>query len=223
MYQQEAAIERALFDRALDSFKPTLHAASVCINAIMVFVAGMTCFSCNPNWDQFVWRGVTGDVTAVNVGGESCIYVADNCGPFGHAMRRTMLLIMESTLAKQPPPLPDLSMLEDRETTCQWLRTTIAMQPLRSVALHVASNATEMQPRRLSSKDHGSALTGHPRSLAMLSREARPYPSRPLATLDPVRDGQQSGFFFSARMLLGEIAPGEIAGVIDVESVEQLV
>merc|ERR1712129_529723 len=142
---QEAAIERALFDRALDSFEPTLHAASDCINAIMVFVAGMTCFSCNPNWDQFVWRGITGDVTAVNVGGESCIYVADHCGPFGHAM-----------------------------------------QPLRSVAVHVASNATEMQSRKLFSNDNGSELMGHVhRSLSSLTQEARPYPSRPLATLDP--------------------------------------
>merc|ERR1712129_485710 len=221
---QEAAIERALFDRALDSFEPTLHAASDCINAIMVFVAGMTCFSCNPNWDQFVWRGITGDVTAVNVGGESCIYVADHCGPFGHAMRRTISLIMESTLAKQPPPLPDLSMLQDRETTCEWLRTTIAMQPLRSVAVHVASNATEMQSRKLSSNDNGSELMGHvPRSLSSLTQEARPYPSRPLATLDPVRYGQQSGFFFDARMLLGEIPPDEMAEMKEAESLERLV
>merc|ERR1712216_365199 len=125
MYQQEDPIEQALFNRALDSFKPLLDSASACVRAIMIFVGGMVCFSCNPNWNQFVWRGATGSVTAVNVAGESCIYVANKCGPFGRAMRNTVSLIMESTLAKQPQlPLPDFSMLEDRERTCKWLRTT---------------------------------------------------------------------------------------------------
>jgi len=209
VYQQEDRIEQALFNRALDSFKPTLDSASTCVRAITVFIAGMICFGCNPNWDQFVWRGALGDVTAVNVGGESCIYVADKCGPFGRAMRRTISLVMESTLAKNPQlPLPDWAMLEDREKICEWLRTTIAMQPLRGVLLRVVGNATKLDPRKLTvSPVLGSSgmadATLRSLTLSAPVRNPLPYPSRPHATLDPVRDGQQSGFFYNARILAG--------------------
>lgn len=215
VYQQEDHIEQALFNRALDSFKPTLDYASTCVRAITVFIAGMICFGCNPNWDQFVWRGVLGDVTAVNVGGESCIYVADKCGPFGRAVRRTMSLLMESTLAKNPQlPLPDWAMLEDREKTCKWLRTTIAMQPLRGVLLRVVGNATQMQPRQLTaSASHRSSGVADAKlrslTLSAPGQNPLPYPSRPHATLDPVRDGQQSGFFYNARMLAGTTLLGD--------------
>lgn len=211
VYQQEDPLEQVLFNRALNSFKPALDAAAACVRAVMVFAAGMICFSCNPNWDQFVWRGALGDVTAVNVGGESCIYVADQCGPFGRAMRQTVSLVMESALAKQPQlPLPDWSMLETRIQMCEWLRTTIAMQPIRSVTLYVVGNATQIQPRQLSrslAEVSGSleSMQEVPRLLQLSTTgappTARPFPSRPLATLDPVRDGQQSGFFANARML----------------------
>merc|ERR1712196_154371 len=158
-------------------------------------------------------------------GGESCIFVADSCGPFGRAMRNTVSLVMESTLAKLPKlALPDFSMLTDREQMCQWLRKTIAMQPLRDVTLQKVVNASQLHSRyslsysnrRLEMLEMYTDSTAGNYSFEPSTRllqapvpfkAAPPYPSRPRATLDPVRDGQQSGFFYNARRLRDQGSP----------------
>mmetsp|Transcript_73447 Transcript_73447/g.204003 ORF Transcript_73447/g.204003 Transcript_73447/m.204003 type:complete len:434 (-) Transcript_73447:82-1383(-) len=131
VYTRAAAKERALLDRALDSFRPALAAVQTCARALLEFVAGMVCFGCNPVWNAFVERDASGAVRAVNVASETCIYVDKSCGALGHGARAVEETVMASSLAKLPrTPLPDFSMFADRETLCAWLRSTLALQPM---------------------------------------------------------------------------------------------
>lgn len=149
VYQKSDKVEQGLLDRAMASFKPTLEKAKQCMEAIMVFAAGMICFGCNPNWDQFVWRDHTGLVTRIHVAGESCVYVDQYCGVFGRHAENLRIKVMESTLAKVPSsPLPDFSMFKDRISTCDWLRD-FAMQPFPSFRPVSFARAEEAAKRDL--------------------------------------------------------------------------
>lgn len=160
VYRRSELLEQALFDRAVDALGVALDRAPRCVEALMVFAAGMICFGCNPRWYDFVWRDAGGAVTRVNIAGDSCIWVATKCGPFGRAVQDFYQQLAQSGLAKTPrKPLPDWSMLFDREAMCDWLRWTLAMQPLPSFVLGWPYDG----PRRLgdgSSARNGSAGAG---------------------------------------------------------------
>lgn len=187
--------EQALLDRVLVDFRSALSLVRPCAKTLMAFVAGMACFSCNPRWDDFVWRDATGDVSAVNVSGEACIHVDQTCGAFGRAARRIESGVMASGIAKTPTvPLPDLSMFKDRETVCAWLRQSLALEPLPStipggtisaynaggVLESVGQSATSA---RILSQTSTQGLPTEP-----------PYSTKPTQALEPVRDGEQSAF-----------------------------
>uniref|UniRef100_A0A7S1RND6 Uncharacterized protein n=1 Tax=Alexandrium catenella TaxID=2925 RepID=A0A7S1RND6_ALECA len=222
VYRHSGELERALFDRALAAFPPVLALARRCVRALMVFVAGMVCFGCEPRWEDFVWRDADGAVTAVNISAESCIYVDQRCRPFGQAARRAARRVLESTLAKAPSSaLPDLSMFEDRIASCEWLRSAVALQPLRGGApswrrrleqvdsfdpfaasgeggAAPESRATTPAPTTT------SATTTLPRAVveATAAPPAAPLPTAPPGAtaprlaLDPVQDGLRTGFRF---------------------------
>lgn len=218
VYRHSDAVERFAFDRALDAFQPALRTAARCTQAILTFVAGMICWGCNPRWDDFVWRAATGQVLRVHIAGESCVYVSQHCGPFGRAMLVLNTKLMESRLAKQPvTPLPDWSMMADREQLCEWLRSTIAMQPLPSFIRHAPQ---DLSVRRLaiavgsdssgnitgnnssskalsafmSTQPPASILPGAPVPTVQILPTAPPYATNPTFALEPVQDGRRSGF-----------------------------
>lgn len=223
VYSHSDVVERALFDRALNAVRPALHQVADCTHAILEFVAGMICWGCNPRWSDFVWRDDTGTVVRVNIDGEACIYISQRCSPFGRAALDLNERVLESRLAKQPTTsLPDWSMLADRETLCEWLRSAVAMQPLPDF-IHAQSGA---QPRALTatggpgsganasanasttSNTGGTTTTTAPPApppavdLPSVTVEppprhpptAPPYATSPRYALDPVHDGRQSGF-----------------------------
>merc|ERR1712194_46886 len=102
-------------------------------------------------------------------------------------------------------------MFRDRETVCRWLRETIAMQPFPSSIAGTAGAMSASGPgdagsRRLlfnTSSMHGIDL---PASIVLGRRmadattniadipTAPPYSTKPCAVLDPLRDGELSGF-----------------------------
>lgn len=226
----------------------------------MTFSAGMICFGCNPRWQEFVWRDDAGRVLAINVAGESCIYLADRCGAFGRATTKMLVQVMQSSLAKRPAtPLPDWSMLKDRETMCRWARGTLSMQPFfdfrpgspyndgssRTISQNTAairlgrlgrslgkfpgnrllrrlgvkntagpagnsSSGTSITFTATSSTTTWMASTTIPPKMASATAQppvtqvptAPPHATTPKSVLDPVSDGQMSGF------RLGDVALG---------------
>ncbi|CAJ1336558.1 unnamed protein product [Effrenium voratum] len=164
----------------------------------MAFVAGMICFSCQPTWSAYVWRNGVGEVVGVNIKPESCIYVDRGCGPFGRAVRKAYLHIMESKLAKRShKPLPDFSMYFSRVEMCQWLRNFLAMQPIvfeaRSVQRRLAQNSTTSSPFRTAALPRAIARatalpTAAPRTQAPLEA------TKAALALDPAEDGLHTDF-----------------------------
>lgn len=209
VYTLSDAREQVLLDRALEAFEPVFVAARACFRELLAFVAGMVCFSCNPDWDVFVWRARGGAVTAVNVSVEACLSVDRRCGAFGRAAQRLDEHIMASLLAKTPAvPLPDLSMFADRETVCDWLRSSLAPQPLAGAEPGGADDT--VSTRRLFSLAlqpfaGGAADTPAARGLldgdeaeAGVMTHGPPYATKPKLALHPVRDGESSGFDLDA-------------------------
>merc|ERR1712125_79318 len=194
--------EQALLDRVLIDFRSALTLVPACVRTLITFVAGMVCFGCNPRWDDYVWRKSTNSpssVVAVNVSSEACIHVDQACGPFGQAVRRVQLAVMGSGLAKAPAvPLPDFSMFDDRETVCAWLRRSLAMQPLLGTLPGGAASAYDAGDT-VTSAEHGGAANS--RILAQTLAQVPwppPHSTQPTQGLDPVRDGEQSGFDIDA-------------------------
>ncbi|CAE8681978.1 unnamed protein product, partial [Polarella glacialis] len=215
VYSHTEVQEKGLFDRAVDSFKPALDLADGCVTAIMTFVAGMICFSCEPQWSYYVWRSGTGDVLAVQVDRKACLFVDRSCGGFGRAVQNMYMRTSESKLAKMPSlPLPASSMLDDREQMCEWLRSHVAMQPLRP---SFPSQAAVRSSRALAQGDTKNDLvSGQEESQDDDGKDAYPIPeavvratampptvappaapsraTEPSLVLDPVKDGLASGF-----------------------------
>eukprot|EP00927_Polykrikos_kofoidii_P050660 TRINITY_DN44552_c0_g1_i1.p1 TRINITY_DN44552_c0_g1~~TRINITY_DN44552_c0_g1_i1.p1 ORF type:complete len:377 (-),score=52.59 TRINITY_DN44552_c0_g1_i1:6-1136(-) len=195
VYRHTNPAEKVLLDRAIGTFHAAFDLVPACVRALMAFVAGMVCFSCNPYWMDFVEQNVHDVVVSVNIDGMSCIHVDEHCGPFGFAVQQIMQGVLASDLAKRPvSPLPDLSMFVDREKLCHWLRSTIALQPMRAVAFKGelsagdgSATASQIPPRRLDIVDTDLRDGKLPpeRSLAAL---------RQIKALDPVADGELSGF-----------------------------
>lgn len=176
----------------------------------MVFTAGMICFGCDPNWADFVWRSGDGRVTAVNIDGDACVFVDEHCGPFGRAAAALVQRVMQSSLAKLPQtPLPALDMLVDREAMCDWLRKTLAVQPLANPASLSPYDDTAPLSRRLQS---GAEATTTPTPMmeatavppTTLAPTAPPWATRPKHKFNPVDDGLKSGFGIKKELLQNE-------------------
>eukprot|EP00928_Gymnodinium_smaydae_P031427 TRINITY_DN23063_c0_g2_i2.p1 TRINITY_DN23063_c0_g2~~TRINITY_DN23063_c0_g2_i2.p1 ORF type:complete len:384 (+),score=38.43 TRINITY_DN23063_c0_g2_i2:70-1152(+) len=196
VYRHSESSERALLDRAVLSFSKTLRLAGTCARAVLTAVAGLSCFGCNPHWSNIVDRDSEGEVTAVNISGEACVRVDAACGRFGRAAQHAAATVLASTLAKRPQTaLPDLSMFADRESVCSWMRSSLAMRPLPSTR----PASTESGWPTLGSV---TAAPGTARRLAAPVSSGwpvgPPYATRAVQALDPVRDGEQSGFDLDA-------------------------
>eukprot|EP00419_Tripos_fusus_P086168 CAMPEP_0172866216 /NCGR_PEP_ID=MMETSP1075-20121228/81857_1 /TAXON_ID=2916 /ORGANISM="Ceratium fusus, Strain PA161109" /LENGTH=344 /DNA_ID=CAMNT_0013715357 /DNA_START=195 /DNA_END=1229 /DNA_ORIENTATION=- len=223
VYEQADALERALFDKAFDSFQPALDHAPLCIEAVMSFVAGMICFSCNPRWDMFVSQAEDGEINSVNITAESCIYVGQRCGQFGRAALHVVRHIMSSSLAKSVGgplggPLPDFGMFKNRIATCSWLRDVIALHPFLG-ALSATSNVDRqignqqsMGRSTVPSLTPRAQRNDNPRTSVLptglvallvpsdgrMSKQSQTGIKRAQLALDPVGDGQRSGFRLTA-------------------------
>ena len=202
VYERATRLEQELLDRATDSMQRALEFAKPCILHFLAFVAGMICFSCQPDWVNYVWRNGLGEVVGVNVDPDACIYVDRGCGVFGHAVQQAYLHLMESQMAKRPTAsLPDFSMFFSREDLCKWLRSTVALQPL--------AFKSGVPARRLSAGNAATATDSLISTTAALPKavvqataiptsvplpEAPPGASSPALSFDPARDGLQSDF-----------------------------
>ncbi|CAE7206738.1 unnamed protein product [Symbiodinium natans] len=210
VYENALQLEQHLLDRAVDAVRSALEEVKPCVLHLLAFVAGMTCFSCQPDWVNYVWRNGLGQVVGVNVDPNACIYVDRGCGAFGHAVQQAYLHMMESQLAKSPKEsLPDFSMFFSREALCKWLRGTVALQPM---AFKSSVLARRLSPeasisglsRELSSAVEAAPSASTPLPEAVVQATAIPTslplpqaptgPSSPALAFDPAKDGLASDF-----------------------------
>ncbi|CAE7474269.1 Spon1 [Symbiodinium sp. CCMP2456] len=217
IFEDAVQLEQDFLDRAIDAMRSALSHAKPCILHLLAFVAGMVCFSCQPDWVDYVWRNPLGQVTGVNVDPNACIYVDRGCGTFGHTMQVAYLHVMESRLAKYPAAsLPDFSMFFSREALCEWLRGTVAVHPLAFQPSDVLTRRLSREvpaanggmPRRhldtpLTAAPLGtSSSTSLPQAVVQATAiptslplpQAPTGPSSPALAFDPAKDGLASDF-----------------------------
>ena len=211
VFEDAVLLEQDFLDRAVDAMRTALSHAKPCILHLLAFVAGMVCFSCQPDWVDYVWRNPLGQVTGVNVDPNACIYVDRGCGTFGHTVQVAYLHVMESRLAKYPAAsLPDFSMFFSREALCEWLRGTVAVHPLtfqpsevltRRLSREVSANRG-MPQRQLDAPLGTSSSTPLPEAVVQATAiptslplpQAPTGPSSPALAFDPAKDGLASDF-----------------------------
>ncbi|CAE7401703.1 Spon1 [Symbiodinium sp. CCMP2592] len=211
VFEDAVLLEQDFLDRAVDAMRTALSHAKPCILHFLAFVAGMVCFSCQPDWVDYVWRNPLGQVTGVNVDPNACIYVDRGCGAFGHTVQVAYLHVMETRLAKYPAAsLPDFSMFFSREALCEWLRGTVAVHPLafqpsevltRRLSREVPANR-RMPQRHLDAPLGTSSSTPLPEAVVQATAiptslplpQAPTGPSSPALAFDPAKDGLASDF-----------------------------
>jgi hypothetical protein len=124
--EQYYAAERAF----VPVLQPSVH--NDCFSAILTYVAGMMCFSCKPNWFEYV---VVDDaapphIVKVRIDPSVCVQLWDRCMVFGQASKELELRILDSALAKQAKQgIESLYMFRDQQSLCDWAHVRIALHP----------------------------------------------------------------------------------------------
>lgn len=119
------------YQAAVQAFNPVLspkiHAD--CFAAIVTYVAGMVCFSCRPDWFQYVQ--LHNDlVTRVRIRSSVCVELWSRCEPFGFAAMTLKQRNLDSSLSKQAKKANvNLDMFKDQQALCEWLHDRAALHP----------------------------------------------------------------------------------------------
>ena len=122
------------FYAAERAFVPVLQQSvhNDCFSAILTYVAGMMCFSCKPNWFEYV---VVDDaapphIVKVRIDPSVCVQLWDRCMVFGKASKELELRVLDSALAKQAKVgIESLYMFRDQQSLCDWAHVRIALHP----------------------------------------------------------------------------------------------
>lgn len=157
---------RAQFYRALDAHErmldPANHAS--CFTALMTYVAGMICFSCDPSWLSMVQLD-TGKIVRILLTGNTCHVVWEACASFGAMAAQLSQLMLDSRLvAMQGSPVEDVEMFLGQQALCDWMHNSVAMKPFTTPpeAQREAAPALEVirAGRRMATAMHAPTLTG---------------------------------------------------------------
>ncbi|CAJ1396860.1 unnamed protein product [Effrenium voratum] len=139
---QERETDRDQFFSAVQKYKevlePSVHGR--CFSALLVYAAGMICFSCDAQWRQSVHRPETGAVPSssasvlrVRIPAGDCVELWAECSALGQKSRALREAILDSRLAMRSRlPVEYLEMFEDQQALCDWAHDVIAMHPFTS-------------------------------------------------------------------------------------------
>jgi len=133
-YRASSSSDLEQYHASLRSFDRPLDVAvhSDCFSAILTYIAGMMCFSCAPNWFEYVVvdDALPPHVMKVRIVQSVCVQLWDRCSAFGDAARELEQRILDSALAKQAKSgLEPLYMFRDQQSLCDWAHVRIALHP----------------------------------------------------------------------------------------------
>jgi hypothetical protein len=193
--EQFYAAERAF----VPVLQPSVH--NDCFSAILTYVAGMMCFSCKPNWFEYV---VVDDaapphIVKLRIDPSVCVQLWDRCMVFGKASKELELRILDSALAKQAKVgIESLYMFRDQQSLCDWAHVRIALHPFSlTTTADKEANAMAEDSRRLAAEDPPVLFL--PRNYSRVSTQeptAEESSQRRLEDLqfDVIAEGQASTF-----------------------------
>lgn len=163
------------FSRAMEAYdrvlNPDNHAQ--CWAALLTYTAGMICFGCAPDWQQYIELSREGKITRVLLTTGTCAQLWDRCEDFGALTRSLKHRVMDSRLALyQSTTYENLDMFHDQQALCDWMHNAIAMHPF----------CTPLESGRESARP------------TIISRRISEYDGAATVGYDAVRAGKASGF-----------------------------
>lgn len=180
--------ERALFDKALESFRMMIVSYGTCFDTLLEYLSGMLCFSCDPDWQGKILMDTVGghvQVLQLQVHDSSNEALWASCLAFGGAAVEMRQRIADSALAKAiPGQLEDLSAFATRVGVSQYMASNGLL-----VMRGPAEQALVVEP----SRDEPSSVSSTARILQAVATAGDSSPSAG-SFLYPVRDGRLSGF-----------------------------
>lgn len=174
--------EKALFNKAFESFNSALDALGTCFDTLLEYTAGALCFACDPHWRGKVVLSADGTrVLSVRVHDSSNEEVWQSCREFAVAADRLDARVGDSALAKRlTTRFEDLDAFTSRIGIADFMARTVAALPMRGPSERVLN----LEP---------------PESVAQGQRRLQQPPSGDAPDAEtkftyPVRDGRASGF-----------------------------
>lgn len=123
-YVKSNHAERGLFDKALQSFNAVLRSYGTCFDTILEYMAGMLCFTCDPQWRFKVHMDPEESrVEHLRIHDSSNDALWQSCSALGRAAHSVRMRVAESALAKSIwTRFEDLSMFESKIDLARYMR-----------------------------------------------------------------------------------------------------
>lgn len=197
-YSEATHTELEQYHRVLAKFNPVLHPSihGECFSAILVFVAGMNCFACRPDWFGFVTREHN-VVVRVHVSSSDCMQVWSSCEAFGTAAHELKQALLDSVLAKQAQSQEEsLDMFTDQQALCSWLHNEVALHPFQRPSMTereaapAADSAEAMDEEMLNS----GPVSATPSAAQSTGTQERRLSKSFRKEMDVLHEGRLSGF-----------------------------
>lgn len=115
--------ERNLFDKALESFQDVFKTYGTCFDTLLEFMAGMMCFTCDPNWRAKVFLDDPGKhVVHLRIHESTHVDLWNSCRALGAAAVQMQTRITDSQLTKTVATrFEDLSMFSSKIQVSEYM------------------------------------------------------------------------------------------------------
>jgi len=207
VYSAASESDKQQLRRALETYGKVLELEghANCFAALMTYVAGMICFSCEPTWKKRVLLGAHG-VIRVNIAETTCTALWESCADFSVLATQLRQAVFDSRLAiMQSTPFENLAMFDDQQALCDWAHDAIALHPFTTPgeAEREATPARAAQDRRLriaeanwtrAELSAASPSSGSDNSFSSVVRRLESGPPQQMLEYDAIKAGHLSGF-----------------------------
>jgi len=131
VYNAASEQDRQLYKIALGMYDTILSPAghARCFAAMLTYVAGVICFSCEARWENKILFH-KGALVNVRLTESTCSEVSAQCESFSHLTKQWQQAVFDSSLATaQSTPLENFGMFADQQSLCDWLHDAVALHP----------------------------------------------------------------------------------------------
>lgn len=175
------------YNRVLNAFDAVLDPANHadCFSALITYVAGMLCFSCESEWYNYI-QMIRGKVVRVLIANDVCVEFWARCRDFGDKTMYLKQSFLDSKLAVlQQKQFENIDMFGDQQRLCDWMHSYVGMHPFTTPGesqREAAPAAEIIKGRRLDATNRSTD-----------DEEVRQL-QEALLEYDPMQQGKASGF-----------------------------
>jgi len=141
IYDKADAIDKEQFNTAIERINTVIGSERKCFSELLVYVAGMMCFSCNEEWGRYV--DIREHVVLrLRISSKVCSDLWSQCSDYSQRTVDMTQAIRDSRLSSFVVlPIENLDMFKDREELCDWAHDIIAMRPFVTPSEHQREQA----------------------------------------------------------------------------------